>query len=624
MDGFLVNMRTALLLFCAMGAFGQGVECTFTRNPDEVLTRQARAYRLAHETTVKFAPRMAKGGAVRNLAAASAPRRNLIDDYVFTQLEARGIEAAPIAGDEEFLRRVMLDLTGRIPSPAEIRAFVANEAEDKRDLVIEKLLASDEFIDKWTMWFGDLLKNNSFPSNFDRQQVGRNAYYLYIRDSLKSDKSLKTFAYDLVTGFGNHFDTNYAAAANYPIAAKTPMGPIQDTYDTMLSMTASTFLGLGEMDCLLCHNGRGHLDQVNLWGSRRTRAEAWRMAAFFSRLDMPQRNVPSTDKYALSYDVSDRASGTYDLNTNWGNRPNREPVGTLRNVTPEYMGTGATPKDGAWRKAFAEQMVQDPMFARNFANRLWREMFNLALAEPVDSLDPLRLDPKNPPDEPWTLQATHPELLEQLAQFLKAYDYNLRGMLRTIAQSTAYQLSARYEGEWKYDYITSFARHYPRRMMAEEIHDAVAKATGVPGSYTVTGFAQPFAWAMQLPEPAEPRSNGAVATFLNFFLRGNRDSQPRQTSQSLLQHMYLMNDSLVNNRTRVTASPTLAAVSKLASNDDAVEELHLLFLSRRPTENERKTGVALLAAARDAAARNAAIEDIAWALVQKPEFLFSY
>ena len=606
-----------------MSIFGQATECTYQRNPDEYLTRQLRVYRQTFDATTKFAPRAAKGS-VRNLQAAEAPRRNLIDDYVFRQLEERGIEAGPISSDEEFLRRVTLDLTGRIPSPADIRAFVASEEEDKRDKVIEKLLASEEFIDKWTMWFGDLLKNNSFPSNFDRQQTGRNAYYLYMRDALKTDKSLKTFAYDLVTGFGNHFDTNYAAAANYPIAAKTSMGPIQDTYDTMLSMTTSTFLGLGEMDCLLCHNGRGHLDQVNLWGSKKTRLEAWRMAAFFARLDMPQRNVPSTDKYALSYDVSDRNTGTYDLNTNWGNRPNRDPVGGVRNLTPEYMGTGAVPKDNAWRKAFAEQMVNDPMFARNFANRLWKEMFNLALAEPVDSLDPARLDPQNPPAEPWTLQATHPELLEQLAQFLKAYDYNLRGMLRTIAQSTTYQLSARYEGEWKYDYITSFARHYPRRMMAEEIHDAVAKATAVPGSYTVTGFAQPLNWAMQLPEPAEPRSNGAVATFLNFFLRGNRDSQPRSSSQSLLQHMYLMNDSLVNNRVRVASSPTLTAVAKIAGNDEAVEELHLLFLSRKPTENERKAAVSLLAAAKDATARNSAIEDIAWALINKPEFLFSY
>src|SRR6185295_2089339 len=108
-----------------------------------------------------------------------------------------------------------------------------------------------------------------------------------------------------------------------------------------------------------------------------------------------------------------------------------------------------------------------------------------------------RLDPKNPPPEPWTLQSTHPELLEQLADFLTAFDFNMRGFLRTLARTSAYQLSSRYGGEWKYEYVTSFARHYPRRLMAEEIHDAITKATGQPGVYAVEGLGT-LNWAMQL------------------------------------------------------------------------------------------------------------------------------
>lgn len=602
---------------------GSQPDCTFRRDPDEYLTRQLRIHREVFDSTAKFAVRASSAGGTANVHPSVQPRRNFIDDYIFGQLELRGISSAPIAGDEEFLRRVSLDLTGRIPAPSEIRAFAADTDEDKRDKVIERLLASEEFLDKWTMWFGDLLKNTSFPSNFDRQQDGRNSYHMWIRNSLKQDKTLQEFAFELITGAGNHFDLS-AGAANFPIASKTPMGPIQDTYDTMLSMTASTFLGLGEMDCLLCHSGRGRLDQVNLWGSKVTRMEAWRMAAFFSRLNMPQRNVPITDRYYRSFDVSDRAAGTYDLNTNWGNRPDRAAVNNVRNLMPEYMGTGATPRDGNWRAAFAENMVKDPMFARNFANRLWKEMFNLALVEPVDSMDPARLDPANPPEAPWTLQATHPDLLEKLAVFLKDYDYNPRGFLRAIAQTTAYQLSSRYDGEWKYQYVNSFARHYPRRLMAEEVHDAVAKATAMPGSYTVRGWETPIMWAMQLPEPAEPRSNGTVATFLNFFLRGNRDSMPRSTSLSILQQMNLMNDTLVLNRVRVAASPTLLAASRLGSDEQIFEELSLLFLSRKPTASEQRIALEYLAKARDANERTAFIEDLAWVLVNKPEFLFSY
>lgn len=614
-------MRAAPLLVLACAVSGSAADCTFRRDPDEYLSRRLRATREVFDVTSKYAPRAADNS--RNVPAGSLRRRNFIDDYVLGQLEQRGIDAAPLAPDDEFLRRITLDLTGRIPAPAEIRAFVESGDPNKRDAAIDRLIASPEFVDKWTMWFGDLLKNNSFPSNFDRQQEGRNAYHLYIRNTLRDDISLKDFAFDLVTGNGNSFDIT-TGASNFPIASKTPMGPIQDTYDTMLSMTAATFLGLGEMDCLLCHSGRGRLDQVNLWGSRVTRLDAWRMAAFFSRLNMPQRNVPATDKYYRSFDTSERSGGTYDLNTNWGNRPDRTAANTVRNLTPEYLGTGTTPSDGNWRRAFAENMVKDPMFGRNMANRLWKEMFNLALVEPIDSMDPARLDPKNPPPAPWTLQATHPELLEQLAEFLKAYDYNLRGFLRALAQSTAYQFSTRYAGEWKYEYVNSFARHYPRRLMAEEVHDAVAKATGVAGAYVVRGWDAAIPWAMQLPEPAEPRSSGATATFLNLFLRGNRDSQPRSPSLSILQMMNLMNDSFVLSRVRVPVSPTLQAVSRISGDDAAVDELFLLFLSRYPTANERRLSMETLAAAPDAAGRGAAIEDLAWALVNKPEFLFSY
>ncbi len=606
------------LLLCLRGWAAQ--DCTFRRDPEEYLSRQMRAHQEAFQAT-KAVSRAAQAG-VRAVPASEMPRRTFIDDYIFDKLAERNIASAPLAGDEEFLRRVTLDLTGRIPTPADIRAFVASTDADKRDKAIERLLASPAFVDKWTMYFGDLLKNNSFPSNFDRQQTGRNAFHEWIRSSVAADNSIKNIAQDLVMGIGNHFDAP-TAAANWPIAAKTPMGPIQDTYDTMLAMTASTFLGLGEMDCLLCHSGRGHLEQVNLWGSKVTRMEAWRMAAFFSRLNMPQRSAPAGNYYYRSFDVSDRATGTYDLNTNWGNRPDRVPVNNVRNITPEYFG-GLTPSDGNWRKAFAEFMGNDPMLARNFANRLWKEMFNLALVEPVDSLDPARLDPQNPPPAPWTLQATHPELLEQLAKFLAAYDFNLRGYLRTIVQSTAYQLSSRYGGEWKYEYVNSFARHYPRRLMAEEVHDAIVTATGVATYYRVTGFEKPLEYAMQLPEPAEPRTDGAAATFLNFFLRGNRDSQPRSSSLSILQQMNLMNDNFVAYRVKTITSPNLAAVAKLGSDEEAADELHLMFLSRLPTAREKQLTVEYLSKASSAAERGPLIEDLAWVMINKPEFLFSY
>jgi hypothetical protein len=113
-------------------------------------------------------------------------------------------------------------------------------------------------------------------------------------------------------------------------------------------------------------------------------------------------------------------------------------------------------------------MVADRMFARNLANRIWKQMFGLGLVDPVDALDPARLDPDKPTVEAgWQLQASHPRLLERLADELVRQNYDLRGFLKVLADSSAYQLSSRYDGKWRYEYINLFARHYPRRLEGE-------------------------------------------------------------------------------------------------------------------------------------------------------------
>jgi hypothetical protein len=267
-------------------------------------------------------------------------------------------------------------------------------------------------------------------------------------------------------------------------------------------------------------------------------------------------------------------------------------------------------------------LVQDRLFAINAVNRIWKYFFGLGLVEPVDGLDPARLDPDNPPPAPWSLQATHPRLLIQLADRFAAMNFDMRAFIRLLLESSAYQLSARYPGEWQYEYIPLFARHYPRRLEGEEIHDVLTQASGVPVSYTVQGL-DPVSWAIALPEPAEPRSNGASRAFMDAFFRGNRDTQQRLQSGSILQQMYIMNDPFVLNRIRVASSPTLQAAARLP-NEQTVEEIFLLFLGRLPSADERARALAPLARASNAAARNSAIEDLAWVCVNKLEFLFSY
>jgi hypothetical protein len=258
------------------------------------------------------------------------------------------------------------------------------------------------------------------------------------------------------------------------------------------------------------------------------------------------------------------------------------------------------------------------------ANRLWKQMFGLGLVDPVDQMDPARLDPKNPPAAPWALQATHPELLEQLAATMVSQDFNLRGFLRVLLQSSAYQLSSRYDGEWSVEYVPLFARHYPRRLEGEEIHDLIVQATNTPIAYTVQNY-DTVTSAIRLPEPVEPRSNGSSASFMNTFLRGNRDTQQRSQSGSLLQQLALMNDNFVVSRMRLASSPFLTVMSKITNNSELIEHMYLQFLGRRPTKNEQDKALALLVkAGTNATNRNTAIEDLAWVCVNKLDFIFSY
>jgi hypothetical protein len=611
--------------------------CTFRANPSEFVRAEVRTREELFERVRKFRPSLAGAGVVQ---ASSLPKRNFVDEEIFTKLDARGVASAPLSTNEEFVRRIYLDLTGRIPAAADVRQFLDDASPNKREELIERLLASQEFSERWATWFGDLLQNAERLSTSARapQIEGRNSFAIYLRDAISHGKTVKTIAYETITATGNNYFTENGAA-NFPVLASTAMGPAQDTYDMMLVRSTTAYLGMAHYDCLLCHSGPRHLDGITLWGEKGVRVDAQRMAAHFSRTRL-MNGAPGAVQYEYplynSTEVVDDVRGQYDLNTNSGNRPNRAPVGLERSVTPEYRD-GTKPSGSNWRAAFAEKLTTDPMFGRNFANRLWKAFFGLGLVDPVETLDPARLDPKNPPPQPWTLQASHPELLEKLARFFVDNDTDLRAFVRLLVQSTAYQLSSRYDGEWKLEYVPMFARHYPRRLEGEEVHDAIAKATGVPGRYTwarVNGQtiargtaapqSDPVQWAMQLPDVSEPRNNGAVRDFMSAFYRGNRDTSQRKQFGSIQQQLGLMNDRFVTDRIKLTASPVLREIAKIPGDRPLVEELFLTFLSRRPTSYEIDKAVAFLAKGNTAQRRNAAVEDLAWALINKVDFVFSY
>src|SRR5262249_53143513 len=148
---------------------------------------------------------------------------NFIDDEIFNKLSSLKVASAPVSSDEEFLRRVTLDLTGRIPSSADVRAFLADTSSGKRSALINKLLYSPEFADKWTMWLGDLVENNVTAVNTNRNISGRNAFYKFLWINVSDGVSWQDTVYNIITAAGNTYDEPSAAA--YIQGAIAPGGP---------------------------------------------------------------------------------------------------------------------------------------------------------------------------------------------------------------------------------------------------------------------------------------------------------------------------------------------------------------------------------------------------------------
>ncbi|MBI4472612.1 MAG: DUF1549 domain-containing protein, partial [Acidobacteria bacterium] len=546
-------MRAVVLVVLATTAVTLGgtasVNCTFLRSPEEFLYSPERD-RLEISARSKDLSEHLETF-TRHTYPASADSigaRNLIDDYIFTRMEHAGIRSAPPISDIEFLRRVMLDLTGRIPSVEELESFLSDSNPEKRDRLIDDLIDSSEFVDKWTMFLGDLFKVNATASNILLYNQGRDAMASYVRDAVRRNKPYNQIATELITATGNNF---YSGPANWVVSG-TVDGPAQDTFDGQAVITASQFLGINTVDCLLCHDGARRLDSLNLWASRTRRIEMWGLAAFFAQTEM-ERTIASTQQVLYKSTVTN-APGEYWLNTTWGNRVSRQPLPGLIYVAPIYPFTSQTPEPGENRRvALARFITEDPQFARAIVNYVWEKIMVVAFVTPSNAFDLARLDPDNPPPAPWELQPANPELLNALGQWFRENGFDLRKLIALIVKSNAYQLSSLYPHEWKPEYVPYYARHYSRRLDAEEIHDAIVKATGIIPTYVMdyAGSLNPLPpvnWAMQFPDTREPRSNNGVSQFLNALGRGDRDVVPRSKGGSVAMSLSLMNNNFVMQR----------------------------------------------------------------------------
>ena len=532
--------------------------------------------------------------------ATELTRQNFVDEYIFNRLNAEGVQPAGLASDEEFMRRISIDLTGRPPDVDQLLAFLADESTNKRERLIDTLLNSDAFVDRWTYWLGELIRNTTAAPNVS--VVGRNLLHQYLHDAVKNDVPFNQIASDLIQATGNS-RTN--GPVNFVIRSYSANDPIQDTWDDHTANVSQAFLGVQTL-CVSCHDGARHLEPVNTYLSQRKRREFWEQSAFMASIVV--NRVPLDPFGNTAIEVSDRPAGAYSVNTrgNAGQRPLR----SGGPFTPVYMLTGERPAGSDYRAELARIMTSDIQFGRAIANRVWAHLMGVGIVDPVDGFDLSRFD----------TQASHPELLNALAQDFMQNGYSLRRLIRTITTSTTYQLSVHYPGQWSENYRRLFARRLVRPLDAEEIHDSVMQVTGLQNLYLVDGFDQPVSWAMQLPDTNEPRRNTDALNFMGVFNRGNRFDSTRTSDSSVLGSLSLMNSTFVTSKITAQGSSTAARLLQTQSSDlELLDSLYLQTLSRRPTLEEKQAAVA-----RRGKSRTEWVEDLQWALLNKLDFLFNY
>jgi sugar lactone lactonase YvrE len=575
----------------------------------EPIARRQRAERAINEVTASVAAALPPAAGATPLA-----ERTLIDRHLFAAWTRDRIPHAALAGDFEFARRVFLDLTGRIPATERLLSFVRSTAPDKRDRLIDELLDSPAWADFWTYWYGDLLRvthnrvGNASMKHFDA----------WLRQSFRDDKPYNRLVTELLTASAP--DSNWLPDAApstflarwYVAGATMYTDQYEDTADEIFVQSARLFLGVN-YQCVSCHNGKAHLEKVDVHLTTQTRRDFWSMAAFFGGTRV--RAVRYQDRFI----VADDGTG-YDTKAASTVRLQRSGPP----VQPTFLLTGERADTSKpLRPQFARMLTSHPQFARATVNLIWKQFFGLGIVEPVDGFDLARQDPRHPPPSGWAVQPTDPALLDALARDFADHDFSLKHLMRTIARSSAYQLSSRFDGEWQERYTPYFARKLVKRLSAEQLHDAICQATGVFGDYARRDLVYntplpPVHFWTEVSTPEEI-GNREAKTFLEAFGLANREQFDRQDGGSVGQAMMLMNSAFVTRRVRAEGgSRVQQLIASAKTSGEIVDELFLATLSRYPTLQEKNAAVRWLDADRVSAS------DLHWVLLNKVDFVFNY
>ena len=545
-------------------------------------------------------------------AAPSLPiaRKSYIDDHVFGKMERDKVPHAALCTDAEFLRRVSLDLTGRLPANDAIRKFTGDPDPDKRDKLIDSLMAtptaglrrrlSTPFLERWTYWFGDL-----FRSNDGHLSKGREVFYDYIYNALLENLPYDRMVSEMLTATARSNWSNGPVnmlARDYVNETDDSIINNEDTYDQWAISSYKAFLGIN-IECISCHDGRGHLEKVNGWLAGKTRRSFWKQSAFFAQARL-WRPLGDFSNFALTEDGKG-----YDLTSRSVTRIARYNV----DVSPAFLLTGEQPAPGENpRAAYARMLTGHPQFAKATVNLIWAELMGVGIVDP-----PLAFDLSAPETQP-----SHPELLKALAREFQAHDFDLRYVIKQIVKSSTYQLSARFDGEWKPGYARYYARHFVRRLPAPQLWDAISQSTGIFTEIPILRSDRKVKYVQSMIDPDDLNSKGMkpLADLLASFGLNNRYSvgDDGATKGSIVQASVLLNNPLIRDRVKAEKGSRLFDLLRQdppRSNAEIVEELFLATLSRFPSEQERTIAVKLL---EEYHAQGA--EDLLWSLINRLEF----
>lgn len=504
-----------------------------------------------------------------NLEAAfsAAPVANRVDRLVLEKLAALNISPSPRCDDSAFLRRVMLDTIGVLPTPEETLAFLEDSDPEKRLKLIDRLLARPEFVDYWTYQWSDLL----LLTGSRLRPEALKSYSRWIRDRVAENTPWDEFAAGIILSRGSTFENG---AANFYALHQDP----QDMVET----TSMAFLGMS-IQCAHCHDhpnekwtNDDYYGMVSLFA--RVRGKGW--GGDFRNGD-GNRTIFLDDQGEVLQPRTGRPQRPRPLD---GEAMSFDDPGDRREHLVRWLTAPS-----------------NPYFSRAIVNRVWANYLGRGLVEGVDDLRQ-------------TNPASNEVLLTTLSRELAGHHYDLKWLMRTVLQSETYQRSHVVLPENAMD-TRFYARAMPRRLKAEVLLDAISEVTRVP-----TAFKDQRAGtrALQLPDAS------VGSYFLDTFGRPERlltCTCERSDEPTMTQVLHLTNGKTIQEKIESKAGRVTELLT--ASAADVIQTLYLAAYARRPTAEEQSRLTAVLDATPEAERRQV-LEDLFWSVLTSKEFLFQH